>query len=447
MKRWKTVYMILFFAICLVPSAGMLLGYQESSSENRELAEAPSLRDEKEWNWDFFMDEGEWFEDHFAFRNELVTGNAKLMSKVFSVSTDDGVIVGKDGWLYYRDSLEDYQGGNLMSDRQLFDVAHTLFLVQNYAKEKNIRFVFVVAPNKNTLYGEQMPYYYQYFRDKETNLSRIGAYLESEKVEYVDLYNYLSSNQEVLYHRTDSHWNNKGAALVAEEILTALGQNYDSYSDREYEVRRDFEGDLETMLYPAAVEKEEEIYYKPQPQYEYVQEVESNFAPKISTNGIGEGSLVMYRDSFGNALLPFLAEAYENAYFSRGVPYQLSDLLACEADTLIIERAERFLPDMAKNAPVMPAPLIPADQLVGERFADEFSDLEITNQGVYTKITGTITDELPEVSSRIYIRINQLLSYEAFPVSLENGREGFELYIVSELLKDEKVTVEMNLTS
>ena len=29
------------------------------------------------------------------------------------------------------------------------------------------------------------------------------------------------------------------------------------------------------------------------------------------------GSLVMYRDSFGNALLPFIAEAFGDAYFSR----------------------------------------------------------------------------------------------------------------------------------
>ncbi len=446
MKRWKIVYAVLFFAICLIPSAGMLFHQQETSSENRKLAEKPSLQTEDGVNWDVLKDSGAWFEDHFGFRSELVTGNAKVMSKVFGVSTDDSVIVGRDGWLYYKDSLEDYQGDGLMSERQLYDVAHTLSMIQDYAGKKDIRFVFAIAPNKNTLYGENMPYYYQHFRDKTTNLTRIGTYLEAEQVDYVDLYQLLSSKEEVLYHRRDSHWNNKGAAIAAEGILQALGRKADSYRDRNYEVRQDFNGDLETMLYPAAVTEEEEIYYDPQPKYEYVQEVESNFAPKISTTGAGEGSLVMYRDSFGNALLPFMAEAFEHAYFSRGVPYQLSDLLACEADTLVIERAERFLPDMAENAPVMPAPLISQEEPGENVFEDEISDLKIVNQGVYTKISGTIAKELPKVDSEIYIRIGQFLNYEAFPVHLEDGKEGFELYVVSELLKEDDVTVKMQLT-
>ena len=55
-----------------------------------------------------------------------------------------------------------------------------------------------------------------------------------------------------------------------------------------------------------------------------VEEISSNFDPRITTvNPVKEGSLVMYRDSFGNALLPYMADAYANAYFSRGIPYQL----------------------------------------------------------------------------------------------------------------------------
>ena len=43
MKKWKILYSILFFAVCLLPSLGMFFGKSESSSENRELAEFPSL--------------------------------------------------------------------------------------------------------------------------------------------------------------------------------------------------------------------------------------------------------------------------------------------------------------------------------------------------------------------------------------------------------------------
>ena len=76
--------------------------------------------------------------------------------------------------------------------------------------------------------------------------------------------------------------------------------------------------------------------------FAYVGEVGSNFDPKITTvNPVKEGSLVMFRDSFGNALLPFMADAYSSAYFSRGVPYQMSEVDEKNADTVIVERADR----------------------------------------------------------------------------------------------------------
>ena len=72
----------------------------------------------------------------------------------------------------------------------------------------------------------------------------------------------------------------------------------------------------------------------------------------------------MYRDSFGNAILPFFANSYANAYFSRGIPYQMTDLSEHQADTVIVERAERFLPEMAENPPQMEASLTPLAKAV-----------------------------------------------------------------------------------
>lgn len=435
-KGANIVYIIFCLALCLWPSAGLLFGGMEESSENRELAKWPVWKTEEGWNQDILSDMGKYFEDHFAFRNEWATGYALLSGRVFGVSAQDNVIVGEDGWLYYKDSLADYQGTELLSDRQLFAVAHTLAMVQAYVKENGADFVFTVAPNKNSLYGERMPYYYRGFRARENNLSRIVPYLEAERINYVDLYSFLKEQDEVLYHARDSHWNNKGAALAADQLLSRLRKEHSSYDNREYSVRRDYTGDLDQMLYPAAVRLEDEIYYEPLPQYSYVEEVESNFEPRIHTRADGkEGSLVMYRDSFGNALLPYMAEAFGEAYFSRGVPYQLSDLFACEADTLVVERAERFLPDMAENAPVMPAPLVSG--MDDGDFRAEIPDLEIADQGVYTKVSGSLPAENLKTDARIYIRVDGLLTYEAFPVTREDSGDGFTLYMVTDLLRED----------
>jgi hypothetical protein len=353
------------------------------------------------------------------------------------------VIQGTDGWLYYTDSLTDYLGSDLLSDRSLFNIAHTLSMMQNYLEQKGVQFLFTVAPNKNSLYGENMPYYDILKVSDEKNLTRLKAYLEQENVSYADLYEAFGEQSEVLYHKKDSHWNNQGAALASDILMTALGKDHDSYEDEEYEIRSDFEGDLDGMLYPQALTLDEEVYYDKQTTFAYVEEVSSNFAPKISTvNPEKEGNLVMYRDSFGNALLPFMADAYAQAYFSRGVPYQLSDVDTKGADTVIVERAERFLPEMAQSPPVMQAPQADLGETISEEALDGAVDIQIVRQGPQAKITGRILDGYLDADSRIFLRVNGNFTYEACPIDIkvEEGvsDSGFNLYLQTEdLMEDE----------
>ena len=435
MKKLQVLYIEAFFAVCLVPFVGMAVTGQESSSENRTLAEFPQLKTEEGINVQWLNEAGEYFQDHFAFRNELVTANALINGKILGTSTASGVIQGTDGWLYYKDSLEDYLGENLLKDRSLYNISHILSLMQEYLAEKNVQFVFTVAPNKNSLYDENMPYYDSYKVSDNKNLINLQKYLKNENVSYVDLYEPLAKADEILYHKRDSHWNNKGAACASDFLLEGLGKEHESYTDETYTVKTDFTGDLDEMLYPLATTPEDEIYYDRQTTFAYVGEVGSNFDPRITTvNPVKTGSLVMYRDSFGNALLPFMADAYGNAYFSRGIPYQLTDVDTMAADTVVVERAERFLPEMAESAPVMPAPERTVS--TGEDKADPeaVKDLEIITQGNYLKISGRIAEKYLDTESRIYVRTDGDKVYEAFPndVTLDDGSTdcgGFTLYL------------------
>ena len=435
MKKWKLAYSVLFFGVCLTPLVGMGLTKEEASSENRTLSAFPALKTEEGLNVNWLSDAGDYFQDHFAFRNELVTANALVNGKIFQVSTASGVIQGTDGWLYYKDSLDDYLGINQLSDRGLFNVAHTLSMMQKNFTARGKKFLFTVAPNKNSLYGEHMPYYDSLKVAEVNNLARLTPILKKEGVNYTDLKSLFEAQDEVLYHERDSHWNNKGAALAADAIMTDLVKMHDSYKDEAYEVRTDHIGDLDKMLYPKALTPEDEVYYDKTTTFAYVGEVESNFDPKITTvNPVKEGSLVMYRDSFGNTLLPFFADAYANAYFSRGVPYQLSDVDTQNADTVVVERAERFLPEMAKNPPVLEGSLTLLDKEEDEVAADGAENLTMRRQGLFFQITGKIDPQYLDWDSKIYLRINGQMVYEAFPRNEEGSDTAFTLYLSTDKL-------------
>lgn len=448
MKKGKLIYCILFFAICLCPSLGMLVTKQETSSENRQLSEFPSPKTEEgKINVEWLSQAGDYFQEHFAFRNELVTGNALLHGRLLETSTADGVIQGKNGWLYYKDSLDDYLGQDLLSDRSLFNIAHMLSMTQRALEEKGVNFLFTIAPNKNSLYGDNMPYYDKLKVSGQTNRENLENWLKTEKVAYADLYQALMEEDEVLYHARDSHWNNKGAALAADVLMDALGKDHDSYEGESYTVRRDYTGDLDTMLYPLASTADDEIYYDKETTYATVEEIQSNFDPRITTvNPVKEGSLVMYRDSFGNALLPYMADAYANAYFSRGIPYQLMDVETHSADTVIIERAERFLPEMSQFPPVLTAKEISLTENEELQGSDGAVDVKIKPQGMTAQLSGRIKEGLLDTDSRIYLKVNGSV-YEAFPMDVKVGENlddnGFCLYLPSELVAADGNDVEI----
>ena len=448
MKKEKLIYCILFFAICLCPSLGMLVTKQETSSENRQLSEFPSPKTEEgKINVEWLSQAGDYFQEHFAFRNELVTGNALLHGRLLETSTADGVIQGKNGWLYYKDSLDDYLGQDLLSDRSLFNIAHMLSMTQQALEEKGVNFLFTIAPNKNSLYGDNMPYYDKLKVSGQTNRENLEDWLKMEKVAYADLYQALMEEDEVLYHARDSHRNNKGAALAADVLMDALGKDHDSYEGESYTVRRDYTGDLDTMLYPLASTADDEIYYDKETTYATVEEIQSNFDPRITTvNPVKEGSLVMYRDSFGNALLPYMADAYANAYFSRGIPYQLMDVETHSADTVIIERAERFLPEMSQFPPVLTAKEISLTENEELQGSDGAVDVKIKPQGMTAQLSGRIKEGLLDTDSRIYLKVNGSV-YEAFPmdVKVEENLDdnGFCLYLPSELVAADGNDVEI----
>ena len=160
MKHKSIIFILLCVVLCLIPSVGMLFFPTTRTSENRAMAEAPKLTAEDgSLNRAFFTDFESYFTEHMALRNELVYADAQIQSKVFRESNVSGVICGSDGWLYYSSTLDDYLGRNILSERELYCLANNFSVVQDYLQGQGVDFVLTIAPNKNTLYGEHMPYY------------------------------------------------------------------------------------------------------------------------------------------------------------------------------------------------------------------------------------------------------------------------------------------------
>ncbi len=431
MRKKSIIYIVLIWVILFLPFGGMCFWATNETTENTELAKMPDLWEEEGPNANYLTELGEYFEDHYAFRNCLVTVNAEIRGNLFGKSPTDQVVTGTDGWLYYGGTIADYQGRNLYTERELFAMIHNLSLIRDYAEANGSKFLLTIAPNKNSLYDENMPYYYQ--PGSVRNIAMLTERMEENNIPYVDLYPLFEETDEVLYYERDSHWNDKGAVLAYNALLDAMGKEHETYLNIPYTVEKNHMGDIDEMLYPLTAEKEENYIYDKEWKFSYQNDVTDNMDDWIETvQPEKEGCLLMFRDSFGESLLPYMAEEFSEAYFSRLTPYNLTQIEQMHPDYLVIERVERELSDFIEKAPVMEP--LQVEKEICAPAADTESTVEVSKEGSYLMIQGTIDPDYLEDDTEIYVSIrdSQLSETKIYPVFyILSGDEadGYQIYL------------------
>ena len=338
-----------FLLLCILPSAGMLFLPPTEAAANERLTPAPQLKTaDGSWNTEVLDQTTDYIADHFALRQEMVTANAALQTKLLATSPAEDVIYGADGWLYYAATLDDYQNTATLTEEELRQVAQTVADMQAFCEARGAQFVFTIAPNKNSLYPERMPARYLQ-SSGQGNYEKLKPLLEEYGVRYADLFTLLSAQDETLYLRTDSHWTNRGAALAHDFLMETLGLPHTAFADAPYTEGETHLGDLYQMLYPKGTAHETQQTYETH--FSHVSEPRTAEDILIQTTNPAapNGRLLLCRDSFGNALYPFLAEDFREATVTRQMPYPMGQVQA--GDTVIVEIVERNLANLLKYPP------------------------------------------------------------------------------------------------
>ena len=543
------IFITICMALCIIPFAFMAFFTSDEAIGNETLPKWPSaIKEDGSFNSNVLKEVGSYFETHYAFRPQLITADAALQTAVFDVSNTDSVVTGTNGWLYYSSTLDDYLGRNGLSERGMFNLAHNLSLIQNYVQAMGAKFIFISPPNKNSLYPENMPYYYSVDTGGSRNRDTLKETLEAAGVSYLDLFELFESSSgrvsvmaesgvasdaaaasvtgmaaaggidvaavgvtdaavasvtdtgtagstdtaaasvtdagtaggmdaaaasvtdagaaggtdaavsggiqdgtseeehEVLYLRQDSHWNNKGAMLVYNHVLDALGKEHDSYADAAVSYSQVHRGDLAKMIYPADGYLEEDYQYDMEIRYEYISLPMSSDPVSVedfrieSLNPSASDTLLMYRDSFGNTLIPIIANAFEHGYYAKSTPYPLArDIQQYSPDYVIIELVERNLRHIAEDPAVVPSPrrnIDPALLTVCPQLQTDISPLAA--DASYVGFTGNIPDDMVQEgiiseTGNIYLAIalpdGSTGLYEAFTITSDQGDYGYAVYL------------------
>lgn len=414
-----------FLAVCLIPSAGLLLTGGAQAGANEVLAPLPRLRSaDGALNGAYLTGLADYVNDRFFLRQECVTAWSGLNAKVLRTSAVRNVILGADGWLYYAPTLADYTRSEPMTERELWCAARTLALLREYVEGRGGQFLFTVAPDKSSLYGGHMPDYPR--GGGESNARALAALLREADVPYLDLFALFEGQDETLYFPTDSHWNGRGAALAADAVLSALGRDggyfYGGFLPGEHR------GDLYEMLYPAGEKTDLDWTYAPG--YTFTGSSANPDSITLKTAcAAGSGSLLMFRDSFGRNLYPYLAESFAEAVFSRKNDYGPAAM--ADGGAVVIELVERNLRNLNLYPPTLPAAerdAVPAAQAVPSGSVVLSGKGE---QNSYVNFSGVFEQITPDADSPVYVLAGEAL-YEAVPLP-----EGFSVWLPREAAEKE----------
>lgn len=448
MKKLYVIFLIIAVALLMAPAVAMPFFTDVANTEKRELSKLPAIiQEDGSFNQRFAVEMNTWIQEHIGFRNQMISVNSRLRTGLFGQGATDDIVVGKEDWLFYYESVDDYLHVPTITGRNAANAAHTAALFQAYAREQGSEFLLAFLPNKNTVYGEYMPYYYAPRQGEAGSRELFLAALQAEGVNFVDL---LPAMQEAakkgqIYQKQDSHWTYEGALYGYRAIMEASGLAYEPFEGMTFTKEENWPADLAIYLYGEGAQPDVQAYPDYTFTYGYKSRTTAVDALSLETYSAGgQGSLVIYRDSFLNTMQAYVAQSFEKAYFSRALPYQGSLIGRQQADLTILQITERSLGSYVFRAPQMPAPSVDLEG-TGRKIDAAYASCRREKAGADVHLYGTVDEALLGESYRVYLlreEGQEARAWEAFPIYEKEllgeapaEDNGWSLYLPAEELE------------
>ena len=233
------LFIFLFFGLLLLPALDENFQLDHTTlDEKREYATKPELGLEGIGN--YAKQYNSYYNDQFGFRNWLLDKNAKFKHDIFGESTSDKVIGGRKGWWFFNNEVlpdgveymfSDYTHRNLLNEAQLQEVKSTLERRKTNMEKMGIAYYAAYFPNKHTVYRAYLPWRARMATVGNTSrMEQISQYLQNNNstVSFIDVTATLlaQKNNDPLYLKYDTHWNEYGAYLAYQKIFETISSKF-----------------------------------------------------------------------------------------------------------------------------------------------------------------------------------------------------------------------------
>lgn len=351
---------LLFLALLGVPTARNFAGSPAAAApdENRTLAPRPEWPRQWAGLEQYPLQFEAFYNDHFGYRRKLIDWLNNMRVRWLQSSSSPRVCLGKEGWLYYEyEPLgNDYTTHRPFTVEELERWRRILESRRDWLKERGIPYIFLIAPDKQSIYPEMLPRVLRRRARHSSKLDQLCNYLkENSDVEVLDLREplRLAKTQRRVFFISDSHWNDHGAYVAYCVLICELAKHWPALQPAprtefmETTVRLPG-GDLAKMLGLRHLYVEDHDLLVPRsPRLSTRIETGARAAhlpPQMQPSllvrpGPELPRAVLFHDSFAKCFTPFLAEHFQRLCYRWLEPYEFdAELIEQERPDVVIQQ-------------------------------------------------------------------------------------------------------------
>ena len=234
---WADWILIAVFLLLLwAPMADKIfhLDHSRVPGENRLPARRPQLRELRSGQVQQFLAAGEaYFNDHFGFRKKLIRWFQNWKLGFYHDRSVYKVVTGPNHWLFIGEEqmVEHYLGLEKFSPQKLQGWQTLLEKRRDWLAARGIKYLFVIPPDKQTIYPEELPAWLRNAApaERETKLDQLLKYMQAHStVQILDLRPVLLAAKQTAptYLQTDTHWNLFGCFVACQEVIKTLSPQF-----------------------------------------------------------------------------------------------------------------------------------------------------------------------------------------------------------------------------
>jgi hypothetical protein len=184
----------------------------------------------KTWGNESYQKKKEnYLNENFGFREIFVRLHNQLYFSLFNTAFANGVIVGKQNYLYEINYINALTGKDLVSDEVIKSKVDSFVFVKNTLDRLGVKFLVVFAPSKGRFYPEFIPEKFGK-PSSATNYSKYKEQIEKSGLDFIDFNKWFcdmkNTAQYPLFPKTGIHWSEYGVALATDSLVGFIENTY-----------------------------------------------------------------------------------------------------------------------------------------------------------------------------------------------------------------------------